>query len=610
MRALAILATLLGHESLVHAQFMTKPGRRPDASSIQESPSAPDAIPTSKTPKTPKLDASYCVNTATSRSCWGNYSIDTDYYVTTPYTGVTREYWLTAESTTLAPDGYEREVLVFNGSLPGPTIEADWGDEVVIHITNNIPDNGTSVHWHGVRQLNSIFSDGVPGVTQCPLAHGQTKTYRWRATQYGTSWYHSHFSLQLGEGLHGPIVIHGPATANYDIDIGPVVLQDWTHTSVFTIWELLQRKTADVQPVGENGLINGLNPYDCSQSSDPACIGTTERFELTFQKGKKYRLRIIGTQIDGWFKFTIDGHKLTVIANDFVPIEPYETDNIVLSGGERYDIIVEADQPVGNYWLRSIYQTACNRNDNLNKNNIRGIVRYVGADTSETPTTSVSKTITNSCGDEPYESLVPWVSHDVGSSDFEDSLGMTVYMEPDLTFKWTLRTKTLMVDWQNPTLLDIYRGDEKFPPESNVVTVQATNEWVYWILEDQTGRDIWHPMHLHGHDFYILAQGSTQYDSSVKLNTKNPPRRDTATLYGNGYLVIAFKTDNPGSWLIHCHIAFHASQGLALQLVERPAEIPDLIAADVDQLNETCRTWVPFYNSASQAHYKQDDSGI
>ncbi|KAH6653398.1 Cupredoxin [Truncatella angustata] len=405
MRALAILATLLGLESFVHARYVMNPVRIPDALSIRESSSTPNAFPT---PKTLAPDASSCVNTATSRSCWGSYSIDTYYYVTTPYTGVTREYWLTAESTTLAPDGYEREVLVFNGSMPGPTIEADWGDEVVVHITNGIPDNGTSVHWHGVRQLNSVASDGVPGVTQCPIAHGQTKTYRWRAAQYGTSWYHSHFSLQLGEGLLGPIIIHGPATADYDIDAGPIVLQDWTHTSVFTIWENLQRNAADVQPVGENGLINGLNPYDCSQSSDPACIGTAERFELNFQKGKKYRLRIIGTQIDGWFKFTIDGHKLRVIANDFVPIEPYETDNIILSGGERYDVIVEADQPVGNYWLRSIYQTACNRNDNLNKNNIRGIVRYVGADTDKTPTTCVSKTITNSCGDEPYESLVPW----------------------------------------------------------------------------------------------------------------------------------------------------------------------------------------------------------
>lgn len=49
----------------------------------------------------------------------------------------------------MAPDGYQRESLVFNGSVPGPTIEADWGDEVVIHVVNNIPDNGTAIHWHG-----------------------------------------------------------------------------------------------------------------------------------------------------------------------------------------------------------------------------------------------------------------------------------------------------------------------------------------------------------------------------------------------------------------------------------------------------------------------------
>lgn len=87
-----------------------------------------------------------CDNTATSRSCWGDYDIDTDYYSVTPDTGVVREYWLSVDNTTLAPDGYERTVLCFNGTVPGPAIIADWGDELVIHVTNNLQHNGTAIH--------------------------------------------------------------------------------------------------------------------------------------------------------------------------------------------------------------------------------------------------------------------------------------------------------------------------------------------------------------------------------------------------------------------------------------------------------------------------------
>lgn len=85
---------------------------------------------------------SLCENSATNRTCWGQYDINTDYYETWPTTGVIREYWLNAEQITLSPDGYKTTVQVFNGSLPGPTIEADWGDEIVVHITNSLPDNG------------------------------------------------------------------------------------------------------------------------------------------------------------------------------------------------------------------------------------------------------------------------------------------------------------------------------------------------------------------------------------------------------------------------------------------------------------------------------------
>ena len=104
---------------------------------------------------------------------------------------------------------------------------ANWGDTLQITVHNQMPSNGTSFHWHGLRQYQSNPMDGVPGVTECPIAPGQSKTYTFQCTQFGTSWYHSHFSDQYGDGVVGPIVINGPATMNYDVDLGPMPMTDW-----------------------------------------------------------------------------------------------------------------------------------------------------------------------------------------------------------------------------------------------------------------------------------------------------------------------------------------------------------------------------------------------
>lgn len=397
-------------------------------------------------------------------------------------------------------------------------------------------------------------------MTQCPIAPGETQTYTFQATQYGTSWYHSHLSLQTALGLTGPIVIHGPATANYDVDVGPVLLQDWFHDDPWLIWAETQRVLAVIQPVAANGLIQGRNPYACSATEDPACVGGAERFEVSFEPRKRYLFRVVGTQVDGYFKFAIDGHALTVIAADFVPIVPYTTDNIVLGSGQRYDVVVEADQGAGgSFWLRAIYQTACNGNDNKNKNNILGIVRYVGADNSTDPATTVSPNITKSCGDEPYASLVPWVDHDFGVMAEGEWVSLSWFYElSSLVFHWTLHGGTLTINWEEPTLMSIYKGTSGFTATDNVfVTDASRGEFVYLVVQDFTQVDAYHPLHLHGHDFYILAQGEGVFvPSLISLNTKNPPRRDTATMYGNGYVVIGVKIDNPGSWLFHCHIAW------------------------------------------------------
>lgn len=124
---------------------------------------------------------------------------------------MTRRYDLTIARGTIAPDGFERSAILINGGFPGPTLEANWGDTFEITVHNNItgPEDGTTIHWHGMLQKGTPFNDGVPSVTQCPIAPGKSFTYTFQADLYGTSWYHSHYSAQYADGVWGPMVVYG-----------------------------------------------------------------------------------------------------------------------------------------------------------------------------------------------------------------------------------------------------------------------------------------------------------------------------------------------------------------------------------------------------------------
>lgn len=343
-------------------------------------------------------NSSTCTNGPSSRSCWSDgFDISTNYYENVPDTGVTREYWFNIENTTASPDGVEIPVMLINGSLPGPTIFADWGDEVgtsfsscadeyyhkiitcliniiVVHVTNSLQNNGSSIHWHGIRQNYTDFMDGVPSVTQCPIAPGDSFTYKWRAVQYGTGWYHSHFYVQAWDGVYGAIQINGPATADYDVDLGTLILQDWYHVSPIrssdsqgSMHPILTSSTQDTAdnlaltaatsgpPTAENGLINGTNTYNSTSGS---------RFEANFEAGVRYRIRLINVAADNHMRFMIDNHTLEVIASDFVPIIPYNTTDLSIGMAQRYDVIVTAKNLTeGNFWLRAIPQESCSEND-------------------------------------------------------------------------------------------------------------------------------------------------------------------------------------------------------------------------------------------------------
>ncbi|KAJ4079612.1 hypothetical protein NW760_015067 [Fusarium oxysporum] len=130
----------------------------------------------------------------------------------------------------------------------------------------------------------------------------------------------------------------------------------------------------------------------------------------------------------------------------------------------------------------------------------------------------------------------------------------------------------------------------------------------------KTQAPVAHRIHVYGHDFVIVATGENEFDpSNVTMQTVNPPRRDVALLPVDGYLIIGFRINNPGVWLGHCHIAWHASGRLALQFVESPREIGPAfkISGIVPKYSETCADWSAYYTIFNQKeNATQEDSGI
>jgi hypothetical protein len=169
-------------------------------------------------------------------------------------------------------------------------------------------------------------------------------------------------------------------------------------------------------------------------------------------------------------EFSIDGHSLTVIGMDLVPIVPYTADSVLVSIGQRYDVIVEANNTSGDYWLRAGWGTACAKNGNAA--NITGIVRYDSSSTAD-PTTESSFTASTSCADEPLTSLVPYLALDVGtySEVEEESLSFAF----DDYFTWTLNDSSLLLDWSDPTTLRIFNNESIFPTDYNVIGINVSS---------------------------------------------------------------------------------------------------------------------------------------
>lgn len=487
-------------------------------------PTNPGGFEDQCTPPNKGKPANKC-NTAGNRSKWcDGKSIDSDYYKDYD-SGKTCEYTLEITNTTLSFDKGPQLSFAINGQSPGPVIECNWGDWVKVKVINKLQDNATTIHWHGIHHKGTNDMDGVPGVSECAIVPGASKTYEFRASSYGTAWYHSHLLAQYGDGIRGPMIIHGPATADYDVDMGHVLISDTFPAG--TAFAQAER----IAHFGQNGLVT--SNYLLNGNNKSPDMATGKHTLWSVQKGKKHLFRFINGAAMEMYSVKFDNHKMKVIAADFVPIEPYETEWLNIACGQRYDVIVEADQPSANYFLRAVTQTSCPSTPlNTGLGTANGIIHYDDAVLTLPNSTHGNRTAQSfiTCIDEPIGKLQPHLKKTAGDvASFtagQKALPAGRIAQPNTNnnntvVQWFLNNQMMDINYTQPTLqtlaeqpaiVDNVEATNGSSIIRNSVVLSQKDTWHYFIIRNQFFAS--HPMHIHGHDLSRKFLPHMYYDSN------------------------------------------------------------------------------------------------
>jgi CopA family copper-resistance protein len=296
-----------------------------------------------------------------------------------------KEFDLIIANTPVNFTGKERTATTINGSLPGPTLRWQEGDEIVIRVKNML-DAETSIHWHGI--ILPWDMDGAPVISFKGIAPGETFTYRFKVKQSGTYWYHSHSEMQEQTGLYGAIVID-PATPDpIQADRDYVVLiSDWTDEDPMAVFAKLKKESSYynhnqptaidlVKDIAENGIkaafesrhmwnmmrMNRTDLADISAYTYTFLInGQTHHNPWLglYKPGEKIRLRFINASAQSFFDVRIPGLKMTVVATDGQAVEPVEVDEFRIGLAENYDVIVSPQESAYTLFIQAMDRTDC-----------------------------------------------------------------------------------------------------------------------------------------------------------------------------------------------------------------------------------------------------------
>ncbi|PWZ01753.1 hypothetical protein BCV70DRAFT_157850 [Testicularia cyperi] len=527
------------------------------------------------------------------------------------WTPQTREYEFDVAFGEDAPDGFSKKRILINGQSPGPAIEANEGDTVIIKVNNNM-DVGTSVHWHGMFQNNTPFMDGIAGFSQCPIPPGGSLTYRFKIDgQYGTYWYHSHSAMQYTDGLYGPLIVRSkrdPYQMGKDYDEERVILfadnyHDFADDIVNQLLSVKGYNGSAAAPSPQSGLINGVGVFNCallnSKNSKPDAECTQLKTPtMDVEAGKKYRFRFINSGSHAQHMISIDQHPLTVIAADGTPVKQHSVHRIPLHNGQRHDAIVHFDQghTGDSFLLRSSMMTACFAFVDPLLDPVANLtIQYTKPGQTVPQKAPVPNDWKDAMGTECLDLddsvLVPAVDTSVPVNQEKDSLGIFTSQFGNLALsngstlgRFFVDSKTHINYINKPYLEVIHAGGQI--NDSTVASLLVPDDlWVADIVFNNNDSFLDHPFHLHATDMHVIGRGQgiltqdmwTQMNANGQgLNLKNPLRRDTIVVPRSSWALVRIYADLPGVWAVHCHIAMHVAEGLMAAVGIHPKKIQSL----------------------------------
>lgn len=291
--------------------------------------------------------------------------------------GKTVRYDLYVRDTMVNFTGKLKRAIAINGSIPAPVLTFTEGDTAEIYLHNELKNEETSLHWHGVILPNE--ADGVPYLTTSPIHPGETHLYKFRVVQNGTYWYHSHSALQEQSGMYGALIfkkredtsmhenkmkMNMPmSSADFDAE-QTIVLSEWedenpkeTQRRLRTGNDWYAIKKGSTQSYAEaikEGYFKAklLNEWKRMKAMDVSDVyydrflinGESETDMPQFKAGDKVKLHIVDGGASSYFWMQYAGGKITVVGNDGNDVEPVEVDRMLIAPAETYDVIVTIPQ--------------------------------------------------------------------------------------------------------------------------------------------------------------------------------------------------------------------------------------------------------------------------
>ena len=443
-----------------------------------------------------------------------------------------RRLVLAETQASLVGSGHPKtRVWSYNGTVPGPELRFKQGERLQIEVENRLPQE-TTVHWHGIRLPNAM--DGVPHLTQQPIARGGKFVYAFDLRDAGTYWYHPHMlsSEQVGRGLYGPLIVEEREPIRVDREL-TWVLDDW-------------RLRPDAQI--DDGFGNMMDASHAGRIGNTVTINGRVPDTVAVRRGERIRLRLINAANARIFGLEFAGHEPIVIAYDGQPVDPHRLKQRRLDLGPamRADLVIDMMGKPGERFTLT---------DSFYRRQAYKLVDLVYGSESLRET-RLDATFALAANTMPEPDIGNAVRHDIVFQG--GMMGMMVERQmgggsgSGMGMGGMGGGMGSMRDMMHSGRIWRING---VAAEGHVMKPMLTLERGKSYVLAMTNMTAWpHPIHLHGHSFRVISRNGAP--------TRDREWLDTVLMSSRERVEIAFVADNPGDWMFHCHILEHQAAGM------------------------------------------------